>query len=39
MRQRGLASLRFWAVLLTLVVLSAYLGVVVWRQIEQLFGL
>lgn len=38
-RQRGLASLRFWAVLLTLVVLSAYLAVVVWRQIEQLFGL
>jgi hypothetical protein len=38
-RERGLARLRFWAVLLTLLVLSAYLSLVVWRQIEGLFGL
>jgi hypothetical protein len=38
-RERGLARLRFWAVLLVLLVLAAYLSLVVWRQIEQLFGL
>jgi hypothetical protein len=38
-RERSLARLRFWAVLLTLFVLAAYLALVVWRQIEQLFGL
>jgi hypothetical protein len=38
-RERGLARLRFWAVLLTLLVLASYLSLVVWRQIEQLFGL
>jgi hypothetical protein len=38
-RERGLARARFWTVLLTLIVLSAYLAIVVWRQIEQLFGL
>jgi hypothetical protein len=38
-RERGLASARFWTVLLVLLVLTAYLSVVVWRQIEQLFGL
>ena len=39
MRERGLARLRFWTVLLVLFVLTAYLSVVVWHQIEQLFGL
>jgi hypothetical protein len=38
-RERGLARLRFWAVLLTLLVLAAYLSLVVWQQIQQLFGL
>jgi hypothetical protein len=38
-RERGLARLRFWTVLLVLFVLTAYLSVVVWHQIEQLFGL
>jgi hypothetical protein len=38
-RERGLARLRFWTVLLVLLVLAAYLSVVVWREIEQLFGL
>jgi hypothetical protein len=39
LRERGLARARFLTVLLTLIVLSAYLAIVVWRQIEQLFGL
>jgi hypothetical protein len=38
-RERGLARLRFWAVLLTLLVLTGYLSLVVWHQIERLFGL
>jgi hypothetical protein len=38
-RERGLARLRFWTVLLVLIVLAAYLTVVVWREVEQLFGL
>lgn len=39
MRERSKAGLRFWAVLLALFVLTAYLALVVWQQIEQLFGL
>jgi hypothetical protein len=38
-QERALARLRFFAVLLALVVLSAYVSLVVWRQIERLFGL
>jgi hypothetical protein len=38
-RERGLARARFWTVLLVLVVLTAYLSIIVWREIEQLFGL
>lgn len=38
-RERSLAKFRFFAVLLTLFVLAAYLALVVWREIEQLFGL
>lgn len=38
-RERGLARLRFWVVLLTLLVLASYLSLVVWRQVERLFGL
>ena len=38
-RERSLARLRFLAVLLTLLVLASYLALVVWRQVEQLFGL
>ena len=38
-RERSLARMRFWTVLLTLLVVAAYLALVVWRQIEQLFGL
>ena len=38
-QERALARLRFFAVLLALIVLAAYLSLVVWRQIEHLFGL
>lgn len=38
-RERSKAGIRFWVVLLTLFVLAAYLALVVWRQVEQLFGL
>jgi hypothetical protein len=38
-RERSLANLRFWVVLLVLLVLAAYLSLIVWRQVEQLFGL
>jgi hypothetical protein len=38
-RERSLAGLRFWFVLLTLLVIAVYLSLVVWHQIEQLFGL
>jgi len=38
MRSRH-ASVRFWAVLVILLSFSAYIGVTVWNQIEQLFGL
>lgn len=33
------ASVRFWAVLVILLSFSAYIGVTVWNQIQQLFGL
>ncbi len=39
MREHTLARLRFLVVLLTLLVLASYLSLVVWRQIERLFGL
>ena len=38
-RERSHARVRFWAVLLMLLVLAGYLALVVWRQVEQLFGL
>ncbi|HEY7707249.1 MAG TPA: hypothetical protein VH968_08795 [Gaiellaceae bacterium] len=38
-QERALAKLRFLAVTLCLLVLTAYLALVVWRQIEHLFGL
>ncbi len=38
-QERALARLRFFAVLLALLVLSAYVSLIVWRQIERLFGL
>lgn len=38
-RERQLARLRFFAVLIALLVLTAYFSLVVWRQVERLFGL
>jgi hypothetical protein len=38
-QERALARLRFFAVLLALLVLTAYVSLVVWRQVERLFGL
>lgn len=38
-RERGLQRARFWTVLLTLIVLTAYLSLIVWREVQQLFGL
>jgi hypothetical protein len=39
MRERGLARLRFWVILLSLLILTAYLSLVAWREIQRLFGL
>jgi len=38
-RARRRASLRFWIVLLVLVLASILLTVTIWREIERLFGL
>jgi hypothetical protein len=38
-QERALARLRFFAVLLSLLVLAAYVSLIVWRQVERLFGL
>lgn len=38
-RERSHARVRFWFVLVTLFVVAAYLSLVVWRQVQSLFGL
>ena len=38
-RERSLAHWRFWVVLVTVIVLTAYLSIVAWHQIQRLFGL
>jgi hypothetical protein len=38
-RERTLASLRFWFVLTVVIATSIVLAVVIWNQIQQLFGL
>jgi hypothetical protein len=38
-RERTLASLRFWFVLTAVIATSIVLAVVIWNQIQQLFGL
>lgn len=38
-QEHALARLRFIAVTLALLVLTAYVSLVVWRQVERLFGL
>jgi hypothetical protein len=37
-QERALARLRFLAVSLSLLVASAYVSLIVWRQVERLFG-
>jgi hypothetical protein len=39
LRERGLARLRFWVILLSLLILATYLSLVAWREIQRLFGL
>ncbi len=38
-RERRLAGLRFLAVVLTLLVLSVFLSLTIWEEIQRLFGL
>ena len=38
-RARKRAGLRFWVVLLALIVVSVVLTVTIWREVERLFGL
>ena len=38
-REKGLAALRFWLVLLAVLGVSVGLAVVIWNQIQHLFGL
>ena len=38
-REKALAALRFWLVLVAVLGVSVGLAVVIWNQIEQLFGL
>ena len=38
-REKKRANLRFWVVLLLLIGLAVYLSLLVWNQVEQLFGL
>lgn len=38
-RERNLARLRFWLVLTIVIATSVALAVIIWNQIQQLFGL
>jgi fatty acid desaturase len=38
-RERRYANLRFWLVLLALLVLSGYFTFAIWAEIQKLFGL
>jgi len=38
-RETKRANLRFWLVLLVMVVASVYLSIVIWHQIQRTFGL
>lgn len=38
-RERSLASLRFWLVLTIVIATSIALAIIIWNQVEQLFGL
>jgi hypothetical protein len=38
-RERNLARLRFWLVLTAVIATSVALAVLIWNQVQQLFGL
>lgn len=38
-RERRAANIRFWLVVAALLALSVYLGVQMWHQVQNLFGL
>jgi hypothetical protein len=38
-RERRAANIRFWLVVIALLALSTYLGVEMWKQVQNLFGL
>lgn len=38
-REKSLAALRFWLVLAAVLAVSVGLAIVIWNQIERLFGL
>jgi len=38
-RERRLAHMRFWGVVLALLALSFFLGLTIWHEIQHLFGL
>jgi hypothetical protein len=38
-RERSLARLRFWLAVITVVATSVALAIVIWNQVQQLFGL
>jgi hypothetical protein len=38
-RERSLARLRFWLVLTAVIATSVALAVLIWHQVQQLFGL
>ena len=38
-RERRAANIRFWLVVVALLALSVYLGVEMWKQVQNLFGL
>jgi hypothetical protein len=38
-RERRAANIRFWVIVLALLALSVYLGIKMWQQVQNLFGL
>jgi uncharacterized membrane protein len=38
-RERRAAQIRFWLIVLGLLALSAYLTLVIWHEVQRLFGL
>lgn len=38
-RERRAANIRFWLIVLALLALSVFLGVKMWQQVQNLFGL